>query len=416
MSKKITCIICIILMMIGIMPINTVLAEDETETAMLSRELVNLYPAQSFRLTVTDTRHIYEFSSLDESIATVDETGIVYAKSVGITEVVCKFATGTESHCTINVKQGKSPEKVTVSQQSVTLLKGEKTTLKAVSSPAEAGDYLSYVSSDESVARVDQNGQIEALRAGVTVITVESESSAVAATCIVRVLSETGHNDFGSDISGVLYNIAGERLINTPVELKSNTYSSTAATDSQGRFRFRNVNTGNYVLSVYSGISDADFISANVNITSSDIRLTCIQADSGLNILYGSDLSSGIIARDITLNQSTIKMNSGEVCDIGYTVTPSEAADINIIFKSSDKSVADIDDSGRITAIKEGEATISVSSPDGIITKQCVVYVSQGGIGNFAWALIFMQLLVIVIVISVFLLMREDKRKSGEVK
>ena len=378
----------------------------------LSRELVNLYPRQSFRLRVTDTRHEYKFSSADEDIVKVDKNGIIHAVSVGITEVKCEFATGDVSVCTVNVKQGKPPEKLNISKQSITLLKGETESISAEVVPSGTNDYISFTSSDESVAAVDQNGVIEALSPGVTVITVESESSAVAATCTVRVLRGSGNDPFGSDINGVLYDISGERLIHTPVELKSNTYSSKLTTDSEGRFRFSNVNTGNYLLTVNSGITDAQSVSANINITSNDMRITCIQAETGLNVLYGSSISSGIAVRDIILTQSSVDLNTGDNYDIGCTVYPAEAENIKLVFSSSDTAVADVDESGRVTAVGEGTARIFVSSSDGRIMKKCTFHVTQGGIGNFGWAIIFLQILVIVIVLAVFIIQREQRKKQ----
>lgn len=381
----------------------------------LSRELVNLYPSQSFRLTVTDTTHSYTLSSADQNIARVDDEGILYAVSVGITEVKCVFSTGEESVCTVNVKEGNSPEKVTLDNYSLTLVKGESKTLKAAVYPAQENAYKSFTSSDEEIAKVDQEGNIEALRPGAAVITVESESSAVAASCIVRVIPSVGGNPFGSDLGGVIYNVAGERLSGAKAALKSNTHSAHAAADAQGRFRFANVSTGNYVLTVYPDGTQDNPISANVCVNSTDIKLSCIVSEKNLTVLYGSSLSSGIAASDIVIPVPSLTLGSGEQYDLPYNIYPAEAKDTALIFSVSDPAVVNIDDKGRISAAGEGTAFVYVSTADGRIMKKCTVHVKEGGIGSLGWAIIFLQLLIIVLMVAMYLKKQEVKKRTEEI-
>ena len=376
----------------------------------LSRELVNLYPSQSFRLTVTDTTHSYTLKCADESIAVVDDDNILHAVSVGITEVKCVFSTGEESVCTVNVKEGNSPERVTLNHYSLILVQGESDTLKANVYPAAGNVYKSFTSSDGEIVRVGQDGKIEAVSPGAAVVTVESESSAVAASCIVRVISPTGGDPFGSDLGGVVYNAAGERLSGSKLSLKSNIHSAQAAADNQGQFRFANVSNGNYVLTVSPDGQQKNSVSANVNIDSSDIRLSCIVTDRSLVILYGSSLPSGISASDIVISVPSITLGSGEQYDLPYNVYPAEAKNTALIFSVSDPSVIGVDDKGRISAAGEGTAFVYVSTADGRIMKKCTVHVKEGGLGSFGWAIILIQILIIVLIFALHIKKTENKK------
>ena len=247
------------------------------------------------------------------------------------------------------------------------------------------------------------------MKPGTAVRTVESESSAVSSSCIVRVISSSGENIFGSDISGVLYNVTGERLTGTKLELKGSISSSEAATDDQGRFCFTDVSTGSYLLTVLPNGTDNASVSANVNINSTDIRLNCILSDNALTVLYGSGLSSGIMVSDIVLISPSADLSIGDKYDLPYTVYPSQASGAELKFSTSAPEVAQVDASGRITAVGEGTAFVSVSDKDGRIMKKCTVHVSQGGIGSFAWAIIFLQIFIILRLCAILVRKQEDK-------
>ncbi|MBR2175654.1 MAG: Ig-like domain-containing protein [Clostridia bacterium] len=387
----------------------------ETDAAGLDRELINLYPSQSCRITVKNTAHEYSFRTTDETIAVVDDKGIVTALSVGSCEIICELGTGETDSCTVNVKSGSPPTGVALSQTSAALIRGDKLTLKAAVYPSDfADDYLYFESSDETVATVSQSGEVTALAPGISVITVESASSAISASCLVKVFSESGHNDFGSELNGVLYNTSGERLSYTLIELKNSTSAVKVTTDSEGKFRFQNKDKGSYVLTVFSGTEDSDSVSSNITISSSNVKMTCIAADSGITVLYGTSVSTGMSIRDIELNNYTVKLFSGDNYDITYTLTPADLSDAKVIFTSSDESVASVDKNGRVTAINEGNAAIYVSGADGKVMKKCIVYVTQGGLGNFGWAIILMQLLIIILIGIAAVYFKEKGRINGK--
>ena len=361
---------------------------------------------------MTDTKHECSFSVADSSVASVDGKGIVTAKSVGMTEVICTLGTGEVLSCMVNVKEGASPESIFLSKSNITLLPGEYSELDAAVVPAGENDFIFYQSSDEDIAIVDQDGIITAVSPGVTVITAESESSAVSASCIVRVLSDSGYNDFGAQVKGVIYDASGEFMPNTAVEIKGRLTTEKLTTDSRGRFLFRSIGTGNYVLTVYTGVSDSESVSAGLVISSADVRISCICTENDLAVLYGAGTDSGRLLRDIELVQNRAELKTGDTYNIALVKVPSDASDDGIMFSSSDASVAEVDDEGRITALRDGAATVFISSSDGRIIKRFTVVVSQSGIGKFEWALIQLQLLLIIIVIALYYKIRAMKKKE----
>ena len=70
---------------------------------------------------------------------------------------------------------------------------------------------------------------------------------------------------------------------------------------------------------------------------------------------------------------SSAELNVGETLQLTATVTPDTASQ-KVSWKSSDKSVATVDQDGLVTAKKKGKATITVTTYNGIV-QTCVVTV-----------------------------------------
>ena len=65
----------------------------------------------------------------------------------------------------------------------------------------------------------------------------------------------------------------------------------------------------------------------------------------------------------------------GETLSLSYSILPSNATNQAVSFKSSNKSVATVSNSGVVTAVGEGTATITVTTADGSKTDTCVITV-----------------------------------------
>ena len=82
-------------------------------------------------------------------------------------------------------------EKIEISLDDTTLQKGESKQLQVTISPAEAsGHRVIYTSSNPSVATVDKEGKIQAIRSGTTTITVQAEENKVQNQITITVYSK----------------------------------------------------------------------------------------------------------------------------------------------------------------------------------------------------------------------------------
>lgn len=108
-----------------------------------------------------------EWTSSDESVVTVDATGMVVAVSAGEADITASVTDSEMSAvCKVTVKV--AAKDITVPDNlDVKLNDGNETTVEATVSPADATDVkVSYASTDEAVATVDKDGRVQVLQPG----------------------------------------------------------------------------------------------------------------------------------------------------------------------------------------------------------------------------------------------------------
>lgn len=91
----------------------------------------------------------------------------------------------------------------------------------------------------------------------------------------------------------------------------------------------------------------------------------------------------------VTLNRSSLSLYSNttpNTAALTATVSPADATDKTMTWASGNTSVATVDQSGKVTAVGNGTATITVTTTDGGYTASCTVsvstYSSGGGSGG----------------------------------
>jgi hypothetical protein len=98
----------------------------------------------------------------------------------------------------------------------------------------------------------------------------------------------------------------------------------------------------------------------------------------------GSKIASCIVTiiipvTSVTLNIDADDLIMGEMDTLIATVAPSTATNKTVEWTSSDDSVATVDNTGKITTLREGTATITATTADGSKTASCFVTASNKG-------------------------------------
>ena len=133
---------------------------------------VNVYPANSTLL----------WNSSNESVATVDEKGNVKALAQGTTTITVSTLHGVTATCTVTVVT--ADESVSVDKTTLALKCGAFDTITATIIPSDRT--VTWSSSDETVATVDQNGKVTAVGTGTATITARTPKGATV-SCVVTV-------------------------------------------------------------------------------------------------------------------------------------------------------------------------------------------------------------------------------------
>jgi predicted phosphohydrolase len=80
--------------------------------------------------------------------------------------------------------------------------------------------------------------------------------------------------------------------------------------------------------------------------------------------------------KEVTLNYNSYNLAPGETVTLIATVKPQNADNKNITWLSSDTAVATVSNNGLVTAIREGDVTITVTTQDGNKTARCDINVN----------------------------------------
>lgn len=79
----------------------------------------------------------------------------------------------------------------------------------------------------------------------------------------------------------------------------------------------------------------------------------------------------------VSLNETTLNMETGDRYTLVATVLPADATDKSLSWSSSAESVVSVTNKGKITAVGAGQAIITVTTKDGGLTASCTVNVTQ---------------------------------------
>ena len=247
-----------------------------------------------------------EWTSSDESVATVDATGTVTAVAAGEANVTASVKDADIAAST-HIKVVVTPTGVAAPESIDLVTNGENTkSLDAKLIPADTTDVkLAYESSDESVATVDETGKVTAVANGECTITTYVVVDAKDADAL--------------ELSAVAVEAADSEETDDSVATMP---EDLAAMDSAFGVVPENLKT--------------------------ETKVTVTTNVEGITL----DKTEGVLTVGNTVTA---------------TVTPDTATNASVTWSSSDEAIATVDSEGKITAVAPGTATITAvsdSNPD----------------------------------------------------
>ena len=328
----------------------TTLTIDETVTLK-----ANVEPADATDKSVT-------WKSSDDSIAAVNNAGVVKGNAVGTVTITATSKVDETVKGTIEIKVEAAedilPTALSVWGNSSTVIIGydaefyitytpSNTTLKAVT----------WESSDTSIATVDENGVVKGLKAG----TCKIIATSVAASGVSGEREITVKEAI--DITDLEISFDDENLV------IGHEFKITATTTPSG---------GNQQLEWSSSDETIATVNASgkvVPVAVGEVTITVkvinknIERQLTLSVINPPALTDFEIinARAITTN---------EFCTLGVSTTP-KYAETNIEWSIDNTSIATIDEEGKITPVTTGEVTVTAKDTKANITKTVTVTIKE---------------------------------------
>ena len=323
---------------------------------------------------------------------------------------------------------------ISLGAETATLQVGENITLTATVLPENATDKsVTWTSSDETVATVDANGKVTALKAGAATITAAAGEKAAECAVTVVPVAVTGVSLNKEELalepgetSTLTATVLPENAANKSVIWTSDN-TSVATVDGTGTVTAKSVGTAtitvttvdgnktatcavtvnsisitsislnNTTLSLTKGgtatlvatITPSNATYQTVTWTSSDTSVATVDSNGKVTAVGGGSATITATAggktatcavtvtvpvTGVSLNKTTLSLAKGATETLAATVTPSDATDKSVTWSSSDETVATVDEEGKVTALKVGMATITAKA--GEKTAECVVTVS----------------------------------------
>ena len=245
-----------------------------------------------------------------------------------------------------------------VTPSRIEIIEGESAVLSASVSPEAASDRaVAWSSSDRSVATVDKAGTVHGLRPGTATVTATAEGK--SGTCAVTVKAKA---------IGVT-EVTLDKTELTLTEGETETLTATVRPDNADN---RKVTWS----SDKTEIATVDGAGRVTAVKAGEAVVTVMTEDGGKTATCAVTVKAKTVSvTEVTLDRAELTLTEGETETLTATVKPDNADNRKVTWSSDKTEIATVDGAGKVTAVKAGEAVVTVTTEDGGKTATCKVTV-----------------------------------------
>lgn len=144
-------------------------------------------------------------------------------------------------------------------------------------------------------------------------------------------------------------------------------YAHQGKTDSYGGHKDKENKSGLGSYHYHCGGNPAHLHTNGVcpYLSDSSTSKSSASSSSATNTKVTSTEPATIDVTDIKINENVTGMETGESKELTVTITPDNATNKNVTWKSSDENIATVDSTGKVVAKKAGMVDITVESSNG---------------------------------------------------
>lgn len=326
----------------------TITVKDKATGLAFDVTSLELYIGKTYTIKVTPTPatatdYTLTWSSLDATIASVDNNGTITAKAVGKTIITATTSTGSVLYCTVTVKAEATGLILNYTEK--TLVIGDYFDLKASVKPSAAADEVSivWVSSKTSVATVSTSGRVKGIKGGTAVVSCKTSDGKFTSFCTVTVIERVT----SVTLNKTSYKLGLGKTYALVAKVKTNAASNPKIKWTTSNSKIVTVDQKGNIKGNATG---------TVTITAAATDGSGEKATAQIRVVRNASY--------ITLNKTSVTSIVGNNFTLKATVKPTNATFKTVYWKSSDESIALVDSSGKVTGLKAGNATIKASAKD----------------------------------------------------
>lgn len=295
-----------------------------------------------------------KWESSNKDVVTVDKEGNIEA--VGIGEAVIKATVEGKSD-SVKIHVNAPLKGIALNKSELTLKKGTSETLSVIYNPEDTTDdkKVTWKSSDKSVATVDKNGKVTALKDGTTTITATVGKFSAKCELTVQEVKLTGIELDNTELS--LAKGESSKALHVIYNPENTTDDKTVTWTSADE----------KIATVKDGVVTAKSV-GNTTITATVGKHTAT-----CNVAVTSKLTS----IEITPDRDTKNLEVGDKVNMEVTYAPADTTDVReVVWESMDTNIATVDENGVVTAVAGGTTKIAATSKaDSSIKAECDIKV-----------------------------------------
>lgn len=309
------------------------------------------------------------WSTNNERIVKVSQSGEVTGVGIGKAVVTASsiYNPSVKVECEVTVVPV-PVEKIILNRESVTLYPEDYILLTADVLPLNATDKrVEWKSKDNSIATVTSDGLVKAVGFGeAKVIASSLYDSSIAAECVIKVIPRP--------VTKISFKNASEKINMSTSKILEVTVLPANAT--------------NKTLVWTSSDEDIATVSKDGLVTGKKVgtvQITAAWEDDPQVKAVCTVTIEAIKVLGVSLNIRNTTLNAGERVKLVAKITPENATNKEIVWKTSDSDIAKVSSTGMVTAVSAGTVTITAASKeDQKIKAVCTITVRETAVSDIS--------------------------------
>jgi len=283
-------------------------------------------------------------SSSNPAVAAVDETGKVTGIAPGEAVITVRDGMGAYAQCRVTVK----PATMTLRKTALSVKQHSRVSASWKIQPSGSKPVIRWASENPEIAAVDEKGRITGVYPGVTRITATMPSGQVSAITVT--VTPIKVSSVKIKPSSVKMTLGDQKTVTATVSPKNATWP--AVTWSSGDPSIVTIDANGTLRAV--GVGKTTIRAENAEGKGRTIKVT-VNPVYVKKIHLKADVTAGLIGGVSGRNQ--VKLS--------HEIEPLNATIQDVVWTTSSKKIATVDENGVVTGHKEGSVTITCKATDG---------------------------------------------------